>query len=292
MLAEKILHSVNNTFDTIEHKWEQKKTHKLVVNILIFSFISAVICIDLKRRGFLDIHWIPKNHYYAINFVFTLLLIIEVLELVLSISKSVADSVGKQFEILSIILLRQSFKELVNFPEPISWPNDPTPIIKVIVDGMGALVIFIIIGFYYRVQPHHIFIKSKEERLHFVASKKLIALILLVFFCLTGLYLIYGNLFSGMTSSLNEFFGIFYTVLIFSDILIVFISLRYSSEAHFNLLFRNSGFALATVLIRIALTAPQYYNVAIGIFSALLALGLTLAYRLFMHNLMMKQDEE
>ncbi|HXG82627.1 MAG TPA: hypothetical protein VNI84_01245 [Pyrinomonadaceae bacterium] len=75
------------------------------------------------------------------------------------------------------------------------------------------------------------------------------------------------------------FFEVFYTVLIFSDILLVLISLRYNST--YNVVFRNSGFAVATVLIRLALTAPPFYNVGLGVAAAILSLGLAYIYNNF-----------
>ena len=73
--------------------------------------------------------------------------------------------------------------------------------------------------------------------------------------------------------------GIVDTVLIFADVLMVLISLRYSTTYH--IVFRNSGFAVATVLIRLALIAPAPVNALLGIASALFALGLTVAYNTF-----------
>jgi len=75
------------------------------------------------------------------------------------------------------------------------------------------------------------------------------------------------------------FFKTFYTVLIFSDVLIVLISLRYTATYH--VVFRNSGFALATVTLRIALAAPVYINVLLGIAASAFILGLTYAYNTF-----------
>jgi hypothetical protein len=77
----------------------------------------------------------------------------------------------------------------------------------------------------------------------------------------------------------TSFFEVSYTVLIFNDVLIVLISLRYSLT--FNVVFRNSGFAVATVLIRLALAAPPYLNALLGLGAAFFALGLTFAYNMF-----------
>jgi hypothetical protein len=64
----------------------------------------------------------------------------------------------------------------------------------------------------------------------------------------------------------------------FSFLLLVLISLGYSSL--FPVVFRNSGFAVATVLLRVGITAPAYYDVGLGIAAALYAMGITLAYNL------------
>jgi hypothetical protein len=72
------------------------------------------------------------------------------------------------------------------------------------------------------------------------------------------------------------FFNTFYTVLIFSDVLIVLISLRYSATYH--VVFRNSGYAAATVMIRLALAGPRYLGTALGVAAALYNLGVAAAY--------------
>ena len=78
---------------------------------------------------------------------------------------------------------------------------------------------------------------------------------------------------------LVPFFEVFYTMLIFVDILLVLISLQFSSTYH--VAFRASGFAVATVFLRIALVAPPYINSVLGVGATLYALGLTLAYSYF-----------
>ncbi len=57
------------------------------------------------------------------------------------------------------------------------------------------------------------------------------------------------------------------------------ISLRYNST--YSIVFRNSGFALATVIIRLALTAPPIYNVVVGFLAISISIGLTYIYNNF-----------
>src|SRR5262245_39947519 len=101
-------------FDHLEDRWERPATRRWVANILVLAFILSLAAIELNRHQWFPVglsSLIPVNHFYAIKLAFDLLLIIEVLGLVFSLASSVADAMGKQFEILSLILLRQSFKE-------------------------------------------------------------------------------------------------------------------------------------------------------------------------------------
>mgnify|MGYP006298265857 CR=1 FL=1 len=105
----------------------------------------------------------------------------------------------------------------------------------------------------------------------FVAAKKGIALILLGFFVVMGVNSAFLT-FSGQEHT--DFLYDFYTVLILADILVVLISQCYHPS--FFWIFRNSGYALSTLLIRLALAAPPYYNVLMGVAAAAFAILLTM----------------
>lgn len=278
MLSD-FLKIADDLFDQLEALWENTRTKRLVGSFLVLAFILALVVIELNRQDLLPSRarrLVPDNHFHAVNLALTLLLIIEVIGLVFGLARSVADSVGKQFEILSLILLRQSFKELVNFDEPIKWMQDGGPVLHILADGGGALIIFVMLGYYYRIQRHRPITTDVLEARRFVAAKKLVALLLLMTFLVIGAHHAWNYLINAKAYS---FFDTFYTILIFSDILIVLISLRYSST--YQVVFRNSGFALATVVIRLALTAPPYINVALGFGAAVFVVGLTWSYNAF-----------
>jgi hypothetical protein len=74
----------------------------------------------------------------------------------------------------------------------------------------------------------------------------------------------------------RSFFEVFYTLLIFADVLIVLISLRYSVA--YPVVFRYFGFAVSTVLIRLALTAPRVVDAGLGVTATLFAIALTWVY--------------
>lgn len=272
-----LLTKPSRIFDWLEENWESPTGKKNVGTILVVSFVLAVIIIEINRLDWFppSISQItPTNHLVAIQFAFTLLLVFEVVSLVFSLAHSVAISVGKQFEVLSLILISNTFKEFSKLGEPLTWQDVEPALIPIIATALGALLIFVIIGFYYRLQQHHPITTNEHDQAAFIASKKLIALLLLVSFIGISIYS-YWLYFSGSGEKVS-IFEVFFTTLVFSDILIVLLSLRYSSN--YQVAFRNSCFTVATILIRTALIAPVAIGAMVGVGTALFALGVTAAY--------------
>jgi hypothetical protein len=77
------------------------------------------------------------------------------------------------------------------------------------------------------------------------------------------------------------FFAEIYTILIFSDVLLVLVANRFFPG--FRDIFRSSGFTISTLLMRLSLTAPDFWNVGIGVGAALFALLLAFAYKRSTH---------
>jgi hypothetical protein len=247
--------------------------------MLIISFIGALLMIEARRRELLPaalLSILPTNHFYAVDFTLQLVQIVGLAGIIFGLARSVANTVGKQLEILSLILLRGAFRELTAFDEPITWSKAQPTILPIMALTGGALAMFVILRIYYRAQRHQGVIDDFHNLAGFVAMKKVIALALLAAFLLIGLYTIQQYLAVGRAVS---FFGDCYTVLIFFDVLLVFVSMHHSSTYH--VVFRNTGFAIATVLIRVAVIAPPPFNALVGVGSTLFALGLTLAYNAF-----------
>ncbi len=113
----------------------------------------------------------------------------------------------------------------------------------------------------------------------FVAAKKGIALILLGVFIYMGFQSAWMKI-TGTAPPKHDFLYEFYTLLILTDILVVLLSQCY--QPSFYAVFRNSGYALSTLIIRIALAAPPFYNVLLGMAAACFAILFTLvSTRLF-----------
>lgn len=262
-------------FDPLQHLWEHEKIHKKISFALVVFFLLALLLIELKRSSLLPLSlasFVPDNHFYAVQYAFTVVLILEVISLVFTLPCSFSRSVGKQFEILSLILLRNAFKELAEFPEPVTFLGNETAVLHILSDGFGALLIFALLGLYYYIQAKAFDDGMKKGDIFmFVAAKKGIALILLISFLLMGFN---STLLTLSGQEHTDFLHSFYTLLILTDILVVLISQCFHPS--FFTIFRNSGFALSTLLIRLALAAPPYYNVLLGVAAAAFAILLAM----------------
>lgn len=275
---DKIFTLATHVFDPIHQFWESRRTQAFVAGILVVVFLAALLGVELNRRG-LAPEWLSwytaTSHFHAVDLAFSLVLIVEVVHLVFTVPCSISKALGTQFEILALIMLRSAFKELKAFSEPISIVGHMDAVHEILAASFGALAIFALLGLYrHFCRPDEDIRKDKLFR--FVAAKKIVALVLLGIFVRMGFEHIRLPL-MGLPSS--GFFPDFYTVLIFSDILLVLIAGRY--QPRFRNVFRNSGFVLATLFIRLALAAPPYYQEVLGLASIVYALLVALTYNRF-----------
>jgi hypothetical protein len=261
-------------FSGIERYWHHTFSTRIASNILIICFLIGLVVTTLGRVGILAY---DGSFFLAVDIAFTALLIIEVMGLIFVLPRSVADSVGKQFEILSIVLLRSAFKEFGEQYNDVSRESFYDPeFYHMFYDAFGALVIFFLLGFYYKVQLHERITYSDSEQTVFVRFKQLIAMGLLLVFIGLELYDIEELIRLG---SYEPSINTFYFILIFADVLILLYSLRYTSK-YYNI-FRYSSFAFATILIRLSLSAAPPINSLLGILAVLFVLGITYAYNYF-----------
>lgn len=277
---KKIFINFDSIFNRIERNWESNLAKRIIGLLLILTYVVSLILIGLKSSGFIKkplSGFIPDNYFYAINIAFTLLLFIEVINLVFGIARSVSATMGRQLEIFSLILLRNAFEELTEYTSHPGAAGIHDTILPLLSLAGGALFIFIALVLYKKIICHYQITINIKETQSFIIWKKIISLLLLIIYSGIG---IHNIIIFFQTGYVAEFFETFYTVLIFADILIVLISMRYTHI--YSLIFRNSAFALATITIRMALISPAYYNVAIGAGAAVFILGITIAYNKLM----------
>jgi hypothetical protein len=274
---DKFLQSWIAVYDKCENQWHSTQTSKMISNLVVLFFFVGIIITLLSQYQIINYQ---VGIFFSIELAFSILLICEILGLVFILTHSVADSIGKQFEIISLILLRDAFKEMGHLPLDVKWNTETLlELLPLLVDALGAVIIFLIIGLFYRAQRHVQITSNPEEQIRFILLKKMIANILLMVFLSICIYDILDFF---ITNQYQNTFNVYYNILIFTDILILIISLRYSNL--YIHLFRYSSFALATVIIRLSLSAPKYYNVLLSVLAGLFVLMVTNIYNMLNKN--------
>jgi hypothetical protein len=282
---EKFLQSWITVYDKCENAWHSIQASKMISNFVVLFFLIGIIITLLSHYELIAY---PVGKFFAIELAFSILLISEILGLVFILTHSVADSIGKQFEIISLILLRDAFKEMGHLPLDIKWSTSTLlELLPLMTDAIGAVVIFLIIGLFYKAQRHVRITNNPQEQIRFILLKKTVANVLLMVFLSICIYDIIDFF---INNHYQNTFNLYYTILIFTDILILIISLRYSNlYVH---LFRYSSFALATVIIRLSLSAPKFYNVLLSVSAGLFVLMVTNIYNMLNKNEVLKKIGE
>jgi len=255
---------------------ESPKVIQNISSFLVLSFIATGICSLLVYYQFISIgrfNTVFKHPFFAIEVAFTILLILELLSLIFVLPKSVSRSLGKQLELLSLIFLRDAFKEFSHLDSFLLWEDSKATIISMITHSFGALIIFTLMGFTQRLNRKIRLSETFVNQTQFVRVKKFLALFLLIAFFFIG---IRDTIVLIQTGKYLHSFDTFYTVLIFSDIVIVLFALRYT--INYYRVFRYTAFVLATILIRISLTLETYYNVILGVITTIFVLLLSIVY--------------
>ena len=275
-LTDRMLNEGGAVFDRLKARWQSTGARRGTGTILVVMFVGLVALVELARRGLLPsalATLVPRSHFVAIGVVFSFLLVLEVAGLVFALASSVAEWVGKQFELLALILIREVFVELGTVPEPLVWAGMGDRLPHIAANMVGALIVFALLVPFYRIQRHRTITTDGGDQARFVRAKKTLALAILGAFAILGAESVLGNI---VGRAPFPFLASFYTILVLGDVVIVLVSLRYSTT--FHIVFRNSAFAGATVLVRLALSAPPYVNVLLATGATLFLLATTFVY--------------
>jgi hypothetical protein len=267
-------------FDYCELYWDSKQNNRNLSFVLVSVFIITLLIGACNHFHVLDSFYLLSKIDYndAIEFSFNFLLFFEMIGLVFSIPQSIANSIAKQFQIMSLIFLRTSFEELSNLSLNAEFKNQIPIIGRMSVDAVAALIIFFLTLWFYGLQKHRP-ITDETEKTKFNTFKKIIAICVLIGLIASVLFDFTGYLHTGI---FKPSYQRFYLILIFADMLLMLSAFRY--VIHYPNIFRYSAFVLITIFIRIALLMPVYYNAVIGIGTVLFGIGVTYVHNLFLEG--------
>ena len=207
---------------------------------------------------------------------FSILLVYEVYQLIRTIPDSFSSSVGKQYEIATLLVVRDILKRLSEVEATEGWEIS-SDLGFLLVECAAFLALFYTSLTYFRISDNST--KSGDmsgDIAVFVESKRFVANFMLIVFLLTAAYSFFTWIASvqdgGGSVSRVIFFLDFFTFLILADILILLVSYWFYTD--FGNLARNTGFVLSTVIIRVAISSEGVSAMVLFTLSGLLGLAI------------------
>ena len=248
------------------------------INAAIVGFLLHVVACTLHRFSSFDVpdmNGFFDSYLDALYTPFSIILAYEVYELIRAIPESFSISIGKQFEVMSLLVVRDMFKNLADV-EKASGTAVDTDVALIALEALAFLILFTTALYFRRVTHASKHDEDTDEGVaRFVQQKKSLACGLAGVYVLLAIYSFTSwsmNTLDGEGDlSRTVFFLDFFTFLILSDIIILLVSYKHITD--FPQLARNTGFVLSTVTIRVGIGTPGFTGAALFILSALLAAG-------------------
>jgi hypothetical protein len=277
-----------NLFNSLHSKLLSEETRKkgelIIVIISIASFLLHLLLIglvELELIQFSGYKELFSNPIAAIYTPFSFILVYEVYLLVYYLPRSTTTYIGKQYEIMTLIVIRRIFKDLSQLQLTQDWFKVTSDLLLTY-DLIATMILFLLILLFYKLNrkspaesgtssplPSEItqFIKMKT-----VIAKCLVPIFLFLAFFSLGEW-VYDSFFSTNSSAasiqnVNQvFFDTCFTILILTDVLLLLISFLHTDK--FNRVIRNSGFIISTILIKISFGIDGLLNIVLIVVAVL-----------------------
>ena len=269
----------NSFFGTVFADTVRKKVENLILILAGFGFIIHLLLILLKELDLIKVTELNQellnDPISAIYTPFSLILVYEVYLLLFYLPRSFTSCISKQFEIISLIVIRKIFKDIPLMDLNDNWIFSEHNI-ELVVDLLGFLILFFLIYLFNKdtkkLPKKNI---TDPSLIRFISSKKIVSLSLLIVMSIMALNTLFEwvfNIYSNQTITQIDglFFNKFFTLLILADVIILLISFRYTEE--YSKLIRNTGFIISTILIRLSFSSSGYLTMI------LILTGVSFAY--------------
>lgn len=285
----------------------KKKGERFILIIAIVSFLAHLLLIFLVDFGFIqldDSSDLLTNPIAAIYTPFSFILVYEVYLLLYYLPKSITIYIAKQYEIISLIIIRRLFKDLSNLSLSYDWFEIKYDL-QFTYDLLASVILFFLIFQFYR-QSSKRYRSALQDELNadgitrFIKIKKVIAASLVLVLMALAVYtfsswsmseispgLVKGTSFENIN---NVFFEQFFTVLIIADVVLLLFSFFYTDE--FHKVMRNSGFIISTILLRLSFSIEGLLNTLLIITALLFGLLMLIIHNQFEKQLAQEEVKE
>ncbi|MBC7605674.1 MAG: hypothetical protein H7199_01785 [Burkholderiales bacterium] len=305
-----LLMAQSKLFETIYEKTLSEKikeiSEKAILKIAIASFIIHLVIIYLVDFGFIHVNKFSNllsNPIAAIYTPFSFILLYEVYLLIYYLPKSFTTYIGKQYEIMTLIVIRRLFKDLGNLTLKSDWFTIKSDL-QFTYDLITSILMFFLIYHFYMQSKirYGEATKNKMEILaisRFVKIKKTMATALVPMFILLSIYSFANWLLSIVSDADNSthsfaninniFFEQFFTILIFADVLLLLFSFFLTDK--FHKVIRNSGFIISTILIRLSFSIHGLLNNILILCALVFGLLIILIHNKFERQIALEKND-
>ncbi len=290
----KWLNFLDRTFDNIFSSTNRKTVEKYTLWISIIGFIIHLILIYLNNYNLLNFEVsgnLLSDPISAIYTPFSIILFYETYLLIFYLPRSFTTAISKQFEIISLIVIRKIFNDIPEINLDVNWLESSSNL-QLIYDLVGVLVLYFLIYLFNERKEKIIKKPVSHEIKRFISTKKGVSIILLPLLILMSiysvsnwiveLYLLNDNINTGMSDINSIFYNEFFTILILADVFILLLSFQYTEK--YSQLIRNTGFVICTILIRLSFASKGLTNILLIVSSVLFGLTILRIYQAFEKN--------
>ena len=275
-------------FDGIFSENNRKKIESITIWSASIGFIFHLSLVLLNNNSIINIgneSLLLTNPISAIYTPFSIILYYEIFLLIFYLPRSFTTSILKQFEIISLIVIRRIFYDIPKLDLGSNNWFENADNLQITYDLICILILFFLIYLFNYVKTN-IDIKKGKNIDKFIDSKKIISVLLipvmLVLFII-GLYNWYSiGISTNFASSfyyVNEvFYNTFFSILIIADVFILLLSFLYTER--YSQIMRNTGFIICTILIRLSFSSTGLTNLLLIISSVLFGLLILKIYSL------------
>jgi len=280
-----IQEKIDNLFSKIFSEKIIKKFEKYILYLASLGFVIHLSIILLNNYNLIELSVVGTNLFSnpisALYTPFSFILVYEAFLLIYYIPRSFTTAVGKQYQIMSLIVIRKIFKDIPLVDLNANWIENSNNQ-QLVFDLVGVLIIFFLI-YLFKITKERLPIKRVSDKLdRFIASKKLVSIVLLpTLFAICIMSFV--NWFSGVfieetfDENLNNlFFNEFFTILILADVFILLLSFQYTER--YSQLIRNTGFIISTILLRLSFSVSGLTSILLIISGIIFCLLILLIY--------------
>ena len=285
------MNRIENLHNNVFSKKNVELFEKNIMLLAVVGFIIHLLLIFIENYYTLDIFssrtTLSSNPISALYTPFTFILVYEAFLLIYYLPRSFTTSVAKEYEIISLVLIRKIFKDI---PE-ISLETDQIfneNNLQLMYDLLAVIVIFYLIYLFKKTWVNTPKRKTNKNLEKFINYKKLLSILLvptLLILCFVNFYEWFIEVFisQSYTDNLNGVFFIdFFTILILVDVFILLISFQYTER--YSQLIRNTGFIISTILLRLSFSAEGLYSIVLLILGVVFGLVILRIYKLAEEN--------